>query len=95
MESTTPQNPNPNYLKVATQIATITVAVLATLTTLGAVLVFTIHSVIAMDVSPRLDRLESGQVNCQREWIDKRMGRTTHQLDSSIRSRDSSKSSNY
>lgn len=56
MTSTTnDQNP---FLKTATQVATITLAVLAVLTTFGAVLVFVIHSVIATDVAPRLDRLE-------------------------------------
>lgn len=56
MESTSTNNNTP--LKTATQLATITLAVLAVLTTFGAVLVFVIHSVIATDVTPRLDRLE-------------------------------------
>lgn len=56
MTSTT--NDHNPFLKTATQVATITLAVLAVLTTFGAVLVFVIHSVIATDVAPRLDRLE-------------------------------------
>ena len=81
MESTTPNNNTP--LKTATQLATITLAVLAVLTTFGAVLVFVIHSVIATDVSPRLERLEIavGDLSGRIEQIDSRIDGLDSRID--------------
>ena len=61
MDSTTGNHKD--FLKPATQIPTITLAIIAVLTTLGAVLVFVMHTVIATDVSPRLDRVEVAVTN--------------------------------